>query len=237
MKKASIEDAILFENDNVLAINKPSGISTLEDRSDSNNVLSKVRELHPEIKNCHRLDKYTSGVLLFAKNLDTYRHINRQFEARTIRKTYHALVHGITEFRDFKVDVPLLIRGNGKVVWDKRDGKLSSTTFTTIQNFREYSLLKCMPVTGRKHQIRVHLQYANHPIVADLDYGGSLIYLSQLKSNYKMSNKEERPITDRMALHAFSIQFDLQDQQSIAIEAPYPKDLQILLKQLEKYSK
>ena len=63
MKKASIEDAILFENDTVLAINKPSGISTLEDRSDTNNVLSKVRELHPEIKNCHRLDKSTSGVL------------------------------------------------------------------------------------------------------------------------------------------------------------------------------
>jgi 23S rRNA pseudouridine955/2504/2580 synthase len=235
MKKHSIEDAILYENDDVLAFNKPSGISTLKDRSDTNNVLSKVRELHPKIKNCHRLDKYTSGVLLFAKNLDTYRLLSRQFEARTIRKTYHALVHGITEYHDFEVHLPLLIRGNGRVVWDKREGKPSNTTFTTMQNFKEHSLLKCIPVTGRKHQIRVHLQYANHPIVADQEYGGNMIYLSELKRNYNVSKEEERPIIDRMALHAFSIRFDLPDQKSVNIEAPYPKDLQILLKQLGKY--
>jgi 23S rRNA pseudouridine955/2504/2580 synthase len=93
MKKRFLDDILLLENEDILVINKSSGISTLDDRKDTTNVLSEVKELYPQIKNCHRLDKYTSGALIFAKNLETYRSISLQFQNREVKKVYHALVH------------------------------------------------------------------------------------------------------------------------------------------------
>ena len=128
MKKQFLDDLILFENENVLAINKPSGISTLEDRLDAVNVLSKVKELYPQIKNCHRLDKYTSGVLLFAKNPETYRSISLQFQNRQVKKIYHAVIHGQPVFESYEVNVPLIIKNTGIVHYDTKKGKESMTT-------------------------------------------------------------------------------------------------------------
>lgn len=235
MKKQFLDDLILFENENVLAINKPSGISTLEDRLDTVNVLSKVKEIYPSIKNCHRLDKYTSGVLLFAKNPETYRSISLQFQNRQVNKVYHAIVHGQAEFNQFIVDVPLIIKNTGIVHFDTKKGKESSTTFNTLKKFKTSSLVECCPLTGRKHQIRVHLKYAKHPIISDLDYGGHHIFLSKLKRNYRKTDKEERPLIQRMALHAQSLSFELPDKEMISIEAAYPKDFRVLINQLEKY--
>jgi 23S rRNA pseudouridine955/2504/2580 synthase len=235
MKKLKLKDIILFENEDFLALNKPSGISTLEDRSDAMNVLLLVKELYPQIKNCHRLDKYTSGVLLFAKNPDSYRSISLQFQNRQVQKIYHAIVHGQPDFSGHEVNVPLIIKNTGIVIFDTKRGKEANTFFTTLKKFKSCSLVECRPVTGRKHQIRVHLKYAKHPIIADGSYGGELIYLSQLKRKYIQTKEVERPMIDRMALHAVSLEFKDSEGKSIAVEAPYPKDFRIALSQLEKY--
>ncbi len=235
MKKTFPDDLLLFENEDVLVINKPSGISTLEDRKDTTNVLSMVKDLYPQIKNCHRLDKYTSGALLFAKNPETYRSISMQFQNREVKKVYHAVVHGSTGFKNHEVDVALLIKSAGKVLFDTRKGKPSTTIFNTLKNYKSFSLVECQPLTGRKHQIRVHLKYAKHPIISDIDYDGQFVYMSQLKRNYRKTHDEERPLIGRMALHALELSFKIMDGKNITVEAPYPKDFRILLSQLEKY--
>ena len=235
MKKFLLNDIILFENQDFLALNKPSGLSTLEDRADSANVLSLARQRYPQIQNCHRLDKYTSGVLLFAKNPDSYRSISLQFQHRQVRKIYHAIVHGQPDFLEHEVNVPLLIKNTGIVIFDARRGKESNTFFTTLKKFKSCSLVECRPITGRKHQIRVHLKYARHPIVADESYGGELIYLSQIKRKYIQTKEVERPLIGRMALHADSLEFRDSAGKSIVVKAPYPKDFRIMLRQLEKY--
>jgi 23S rRNA pseudouridine955/2504/2580 synthase len=115
-----------------------------------------------------------------------------------------------------------------------RKGKESNTIFTTLKNYKSFSLVECRPRTGRKHQIRVHLKYARHPIVADESYGGELIYLSQIKRKYIQTKEVERLI-GRMALHADSLEFRDSAGKSIVVKAPYPKDFRIMLSQLEKY--
>ena len=235
MVKREFNELILFENADFVAINKPYGISTLEDRADKTNLLSEAKNIFPDIQVCHRLDKETSGVLILAKNPDGYRHLSLQFQNRQVQKVYHAVVHGSTDFNDFKVDLPLVVKGKGIVKWDSNSGKESNTYFTTLKNFRAFSLVKCMPVTGRRHQIRVHLKHCKHSIVADTMYEGELAYLSNIKRNYKQSKREERPMINRVALHACSISFKALDDKLVVVEAPYPKDYTVLLKLLEKF--
>ena len=237
MKKLHFKELVLFENADYLAINKPYGVSTLEDRIEDINILASAKEVFPEIQVCHRLDKDTSGLLVLAKNAVAYRHLALQFQNREVDKTYHAVVHGNTDFHGELINLPLSVKGHGIVKWDTQAGKESNTFFTTLQNFKSCSLIECKPVTGRRHQIRVHLKYIKHPIIADGMYDGSLVYLSSIKRDYRPNQSEEKPLINRMPLHAFSISFKLLDDQKQYIEAPYPKDFEILLKQLNKYGK
>ncbi len=237
MKSLEIRESIIFENEDFLAINKPAGIATLDDRADVVNILALAKGMLPEIQVCHRLDKDTSGVLVMAKNPESYRHLSLQFQNREVVKIYHAVAQGQTDFDNFKVEVPLIVKSKGLVKWDTKLGKPSTTFFTTLENYKACSLLECKPVTGRRHQIRVHLKYAKHPIVSDTMYEGEFIYLSQIKRKYKPGRREETPMISRVALHAFSISFKSLDGNLVQIEAPYPRDYTILLKQLEKYGK
>lgn len=236
MGKQGFKELILFENDDFLVINKPTGMSTLEDRAENTNILAIAKKLLPLAQVCHRLDKDTSGTLVLAKNPEGYRHLSLQFQNRTVEKIYHAVVHGQTNFINFVIDVPLTIKNHGSVKWDSTSGKKSNTIFTTLQNFKTCSLVECKPITGRRHQIRVHLKSGKHPIIADTMYDGEFIYLSNFKRKYKPSQREERPIISRLALHATSITFNTIDEETVKIEAPYPKDYEILLKQLNKYN-
>jgi 23S rRNA pseudouridine955/2504/2580 synthase len=136
---------------------------------------------------------------------------------------------------EHEVNVPLVFKNTGIVIFDARRGKESNTFFTTLKKFKSCSLVECRPITGRKHQIRVHLKYARHPIVADESYGGELIYLSQIKRKYIQTKEVERPLIGRMALHADSLEFRDSAGKSIVVKAPYPKDFRIMLSQLEKY--
>ena len=120
---------------------------------------------------------------------------------------------------------------------DRQKGKDAETWFRTLQVFRGYTLVECMPITGRMHQIRIHLTCLKAPIVADVMYGGPEVYLSDLKRNYSLKkNTEELPLMRRVALHAHSLSFKLLDDSPITVEAPYPKDFGVLVKQLGNFS-
>ncbi|MGB3466292.1 MAG: RluA family pseudouridine synthase, partial [Cyclobacteriaceae bacterium] len=205
MKKFSFADKLIFENEDYLIINKPPGISTLEDRNDGVNLLKSARAYHESTLVCHRLDKDTSGVIAFAKNEEAHRHLSVKFENREVRKIYHAVVDGIHEYNEVKVDKPIKVTGKGTVKIDYRQGKQSLTTFTSIEAFKLHTLLECKPTTGRTHQIRVHLAELNSPITGDATYGGRPFFLSSVKRNYNLKKwTEEQPLISRMALHAFS---------------------------------
>jgi 23S rRNA pseudouridine955/2504/2580 synthase len=238
MKRASFKDLILFEDEEYLLINKPPYISTLEDRdATKTNILEMAREIYPDIKVCHRLDKETSGVLALAKTPEAYRHLSIQFEDRNVTKQYHAVVDGVHEFEGVDVYLPIYAGSDGIVKIDKQKGKIAETIFNTIEVFKKHTLVACYPITGRMHQIRIHLTCLKAPITCDSQYGGKPLYLSSLKKNFNLKqNTEELPLIQRVALHARSLEFKNSKEKTIFAEAPYPKDFEVLVKQLKKYS-
>ncbi|HCW06175.1 MAG TPA: RNA pseudouridine synthase [Cytophagales bacterium] len=232
--KINFPELVLFEDDNYLVINKPPFISTLEDRNESITILSLAREIEPDPQVCHRLDKDTSGVLAIAKTPEAYRHLSMQFESREVTKTYHAVVDGIHHFENKLVDAPILKLNNGTVRISRDEGKPAQTYFTTEQVFKNHTLIKCNPITGRMHQIRIHLALLKASITGDDTYGGKPFLLSMVKRDFHLKKlTEEEPLMKRMALHAFSLEFALLDGKKIKVEAPYPKDMKALLKQLQ----
>jgi 23S rRNA pseudouridine955/2504/2580 synthase len=232
--KFDFKDRILFEDEHYVLVNKPPFISTLEDRKDPSNILSLARDYAGDAQVCHRLDKDTSGVLAIAKDPEAYRHLSMQFEHRQVQKVYHAVVDGIHNFQDQLVDLPILKQDDGIAKISKRDGKPAQTYFTTLETFRLHTLMECRPVTGRMHQIRVHLASLGASITGDDTYGGKPFLLSEIKRRFNLKkDSEEETFMKRMALHAFSLGFEDLAGVRQKVEAPYPKDIQALIKQLE----
>jgi RluA family pseudouridine synthase len=232
-----LNDSILHKDDDYVVINKPPFISTLEDRNDQTNILSIVRQTFPDAQVGHRLDKDTSGVLAIALNPESYRQFSMQLEHREVTKIYHAIVEGTPALNEQRVEAPILKQADGRVKIS-RDGKQAETWFSTVKNFRGYSLVECRPVTGRMHQIRIHLSLLGASIAGDEMYGGKPVYLSTLKRSYNLKKDTvEEPIMKRMALHAFSLEFLGVDGKKLRVEAPYPKDFRVLLRQLEENAK
>lgn len=226
---------ILFEDDDYLVLNKPPFIASLDDRTSTYNINKLAKNYWPQVQLCHRLDKDTSGVLLIAKHASAYKHAALAFEKRKIHKEYHAVVEGAHEFVQQKVSAPLATTGKGKVVINKRQGKESQTIFNTLAVYKNCSLVQCSPITGRMHQIRVHLASLNAPIIGDVFYGGHPFYLSSIKRTYNFKkNSEEAPLIRRFALHAKQLEFTGLTNKRYKFEAPYPKDFKVLVKQLEK---
>jgi len=237
MAKVSFSDLIVFENDDFVLVNKPCGIATLDDRASETNLLQMAREVYEDIQACHRLDKETSGTLAFAKNPEAYRHLAMQFERRKVNKIYHAICDGVVDFKDKLFDAGITTLNKGIVRIDKKDGKPAQTLFNTLEVYRQHTLVEARPITGRMHQIRIHLSFQKSPITGDETYGGKPLYLSSLKRKFNLKKEsEEQPIMERVALHARALEFSLMNDERINVESPYPKDLDVSIKQLRKNS-
>lgn len=235
MAFVSFPSLLIFENNDYMVIQKPPFMSTLNDRSEELSVLELAKTYCADAQVCHRLDKETSGALLIAKNPEAYRHAAMQFEARKVKKVYHAIVGVPRTFQKLEVDLPIKQTSTGTVKIDKQDGKAARSVFTTLELFKHYALVECEILTGRMHQIRIHLASQNASIAGDTTYKGKLPMLSEIKRKFKSSDDVEKPMILRVALHAYSLCFEGLDGMAIEVVAPYPKDFDVFLKLLHRY--
>ena len=230
MKLPNFQDLILFENDDYLVVNKPPYLATLDERvGGAPNLLRLARQEYDDIQAAHRLDRETSGALAFAKHPAAYRHLAMQFENREVNKQYHAVVWGTPQLDKVLVErnIENTTRGKARLAYK---GKEAETVFTTLETYARHALILAEPITGRMHQIRLHLMYLQAPIVGDVTYGGEDFFLSSLKKKFNMKEgEEEQPFIKRFALHAAKLQFAGLDGEQIVVEAPYPKDFRVLV--------
>ena len=238
---------IIYEDQDLIVLNKQPDMIVHPARGNTHGTLvnalafysdelsSGLGEFRPGI--VHRLDKNTTGVMVVTKNDAAQWKIAKQFENRQVNKTYLAIVHGTPDLTADRINVPLGIHPKIREKYAIRPetGKEAVTFYELLESFRGFSLLKLTPKTGRTHQIRVHLSYIKHPIVADDMYGGKFIYLWQLAD---AEPAVQEPILSRVALHAFSLEFKHPTTgQAIEFQAPLPQDMQNLLDALRKYRK
>lgn len=237
MKFPKFADLILFENDDVIVVNKPPFLSSLDEREGGEvNLLRLAKAYWDDAQICHRLDKETSGALIIAKNPEAYRMVSMQFEKRQVKKVYHAIIDGTHTFENLLIDLPILNVGKGNVTISRQEGKRAETWFQSLRYFKHYTLVECRPVTGRMHQIRIHLATQRASIAGDEMYKGEPVFLSKIKRKYHLGkDQEELPIMKRFALHAYEVTFRINPETEITIHAPYPKDFETLLKLLEKF--
>lgn len=232
---------ILANNEFFIAINKPSGLLSIPDRIQSEvSLKDMLKEQFGSIYTVHRLDKETSGIIVFAKDEDSHKQLSALFEGREVQKFYFGLVNGILFNTAGSIDAPIMEHPakNGSMIVHA-SGKPSLTDYEVVESFGLYSLVKFQIHTGRTHQIRVHTKHIGNNIVCDKVYGdGKPVFISSIKKKYNLSKKEdeEKPILNRLALHAAELTFTLNDT-TYHLEAPLPKDLQALLQQLRKWKK
>ena len=182
---------ILYEDENLIAIDKPVNISSIPERSQAvESVLSIVSQYCPgKLYVVHRLDKEVSGLLLFAKSAEMHRFMNIQFEQRHVKKTYQGLAWGSFEQDKGTIAHPIRQFGSGRMGIDPEKGKSSVTDYQVTKRFNGFSLLNLRPLTGRRHQLRVHLYSEGHPLVGDMRYG----------------DRKKQQIFPRLMLHASSL--------------------------------
>ena len=199
---------LLYEDDALLVANKPEGIATIPERDLSvESLLIRLREERgEELLPVHRLDKEVSGVVLFARTREAHRELNRQFEQREVRKVYVAIVHGVVGPNRGRIDAPIRAYGSGRMGVDHRAGKPSETGYRVIERLPFHTVLETYPITGRRHQIRVHLYHLGYPIVGDMRYGDRAIGQT----------------ARRLFLHAADLTFRTPDGRRITVSAPIP---------------
>jgi 23S rRNA pseudouridine955/2504/2580 synthase/23S rRNA pseudouridine1911/1915/1917 synthase len=237
-----LSEFIVFENDDCVALNKPSGLLSIPDREGKDvSLKTLLKEKYGDIFTVHRLDKDTSGLIIFAKNEAAHKHLSKQFEERKTKKIYLGLVTGSPAEKKESIDAPIGEHPakNGTMIVHRK-AKDALTDYEVLEDFGVYAWLQFQIHTGRTHQIRVHTKEIGHPVVCDILYGdGKPVLLSSLKhKKFKLSKNEleERPLLNRLALHASLLSIELPSGEMITLEAPLPKDLKALLQQLNKWS-
>jgi 23S rRNA pseudouridine1911/1915/1917 synthase len=231
---------ILFENDDFIALDKPAGLLSIPDRKGTEPSLkSQLRERFGNIFTVHRLDRDTSGVIVFAKNESTHKYLSKAFEDRSVEKIYQGIVHGAPPQQQGSIDQPIMEHpGKPGLMVINRRGKTSLTDYEVLETVGPFSLLQFRIHTGRTHQIRIHMQSIGNPIACDDLYGdGKPIFLSAIKRHFKLSRSadQERPLLARLALHSQLLRFTDAHGATHSLEAPLPKDLRALLQQLRKW--
>ena len=245
MKKAPF--TLIYADEDMIAVNKAAGLLVAADRWDIEaprldlliqKELPQIAPLCQKLYAVHRIDKDTSGILLYALNAEAHRALNTAFQEREIKKTYRLLIHGRVQEEQFTVDLPLRADGDAlhRTVVDKRRGKEAITHFTALETFRQFSLLEARPVTGRTHQIRAHLAAAGYPIVCDSLYGsGKPVLLSELKQRWHGDVYTEQPLIRRLALHAYQLEgLHPRTREPFSFTAEYAKDFKSTVHQLQK---
>lgn len=250
---------VLFEDDALIAFDKPSGLAVAPDRRDpaAENLMAQVRaQWGPDVALVHRLDADTSGLVLCTKTKVALDFVSGQFQAKTVRKSYHALVvgqpscakasAGAAAADTFTVD--LVMKEDeakpGVMCVVKKHGQASQTEFTVRERFPQpagrpgFTWVECAPLTGRMHQVRLHLASAGTPVLNDPLYGNDTrLLLSDLKRGYK-GRDDEKPLIARLALHAGGLTFTHPlNREKITLVAPLPNDLEVALKYLRKFGR
>jgi 23S rRNA pseudouridine955/2504/2580 synthase len=208
------KDNVLYEDKNYLIINKKPGISVHGGTKNFIGIIDILREIHGEnIDLCHRLDKYTSGCLVFGKNKQSVKHFNELLKKRDIKKTYIAILKGNLN-KNITVDLPVYKNNKNKI-------KSSISSFKKIKNLKGCSLVSVQISTGRTHQIRIHAASINHPVIFDDKYG-----------DISFNNKIGKKLNKNIALHSQQIEFKDQYSKSISVRCANPNHLDIFIETL-----
>lgn len=215
---------VLFENDDIIAVDKPEKLASIPERNRENVSLLRIlsETMERKLYTVHRLDKQVSGVILFAKTPAAHRQLNLLFEHRQVHKTYMALVHGEITGQRGVIDKPLRCFGSGRMGEDADKGKPSVTEYAVEERLTGYTRVKVNPLTGRKHQIRAHLFGIGHPIVGDTLYG----------------DKSLQKTFPRLMLHALSIRLVLAPVgQDVAVTSEIPISFSEVLRSIRHPSR
>ena len=207
------EIRVLHESADFLAVDKPEGVVSIATAGRGGLPGLLAERFAGRLFAVHRLDREASGVIVFARSAAAHRWLNGQFDRREVRKTYLALVHGAVGPNRGSINAPLREFGSGRMGVDPRRGKPSETEFKVVERLPAATLLRVHPLTGRRHQIRVHLYHIGHPIVGDLRYGDRAL---QSRS-------------PRLMLHACEIIFRLQSGEAVTAAAPAPPTFDAVL--------
>jgi 23S rRNA pseudouridine955/2504/2580 synthase len=226
--KTLLNNSIIFENEDLVVLNKPSGLAVHGGSHIQFGLAQFLKHLRPDcsLELAHRLDKDTSGCLLFAKNTTTLKQLHHLFKTNQVKKYYLALVIGRWPSHLKKIDIAIhkgKLRSGERMVCVDEYGKSSITQFKSLRYFPKtnVTLIAALPQTGRTHQIRVHTQYAHHPIVGDQKYGDAIANGTLRKLGCK-----------HLCLHAQKISFTLPEKKLICVEAKLPDDFQSCLNHL-----
>lgn len=243
---------VLWTDADYVAVAKPAGLASIPGRGEDDSVLERLgRQLNlpssgtadPRLRVVHRLDKGTSGVLVFAQHIAAQRHLSEQFQANSVEKEYLALVAGRPMEIQGEIDADLAPHPGSaqRMAVVKHGGRPARTLWKLEETFRSFTLLRVFPKTGKTHQIRVHLRHIGLPLAIDPLYNPPRpgaptgIFLSSFKRDYRTTpDQPERPLMDRLTLHAERLQFTRIDGSRQEILAPLPKDMRALLNQLRR---
>lgn len=232
--------SLLHQDPHLLIVSKPSGMLSIPGRGQTNPSLSDLlRRDFSELFVVHRIDRETSGLVIFARTAEAHRSLSIQFQEKRVSKTYMALCAGQLWPEAGEISVPIgenPAKAGTQMV--RADGKESLTRYQCTERWRFASRVLFYPETGRTHQIRVHARHIGHPLLGDELYGQGAVYLSSIKRAYKHSAEDERPVLSRLALHAQAISFlHPSSGVHISVKAPLPPELELMEKLLGKYSR